>query len=851
MYSNVHPDIDFINFPGSKVECNKVSHSGLSLISNSGFETIFDINDTNPFPKGYVHSWVESHGTPSLNDFQVPLTTPTDQFKNYASMYSWSELREVNGEGITQALPKIKKGDKYRMSFFKKLAREAHEFNDRMDKFLIVLIHCKDYERIHKYPDYNIPILPAASQVIYTENNMLNNQWQEVFKEFIAEDDYDMIWIYPIQSNEISELQGVDFTGLIITPNFIDGNFNCSAEQTISGCNYIPNPNFQLIDPTLPSNGYSAFFYNNVVDWSDTHGTSDVLNAQPPLTSPSSNYVRMIVGGVNISPDGSAPVISGSSEGIAVKTRTLQANKTFLLSFFMRSDIVSNNQIPAAQNVNFKIALVKCQNFPIFTSFAIPPLTNPNQVIYCENFSNLESTPWKQIVVRFTTSEEFNMLRIFPELLQFPPTLSGSAIYFAFPEIIDITNFSIGTPPIPTLGNCTINIGPTIPNCSIANAIFTWNGPNGLSIIPPSSQQISIDASVSSNAGIWNLQMTVPNSQIPLNSCLNSANIPVNVSNSLSVAACQPPFITVASYFEYGVCSPSTPNNSLIIPNSTNNFCYYWECGGFAHFISSVNNGNNQWYVNDILVPSGAFASSPLTGTTNTTNQHELILSTFQSQMFYKVQVQNTTNGFSQLSTATYIFFAPTWGTVNSSGFEHGGWYKANYSNTFSPPNINHGPNAIYSWTLPNTCSPIFYSSSNPSITINFGPNVPQNSGDYLLANLAITNSFCDRIVPVRFYYNANIIRLDSSKVFSQNIEVEKNNIDIFPNPANDVINFVSPLDKIFSIEIRNIFGQIINRINLKSNKRVTLNISHLKPGIYICTFITSKGSQTEKIVIN
>lgn len=582
LYNQVHPNINTSENPGSKVNCEKdPSHENNLFIANNGFVSHSSTNETNPFAMGFVSSWVETHGTPALTDFMIPQTRPAGGYSNYASMYSWGDQGRILGEGIAQVIPSTTSGKTYNLSFFKKLANPDNDHQYSMNRFLIVLMRCSDYNSIHTYPEYSIPTIPSVSQIIYSETNLLNTEWEQVFKSFTVNGNYDMVWIFPIQNPDTGTLLSVDFTGLVITQNFIDGNFECNVPLSITGCNYVPNPTFALIDNTI--SGLGSFFNNNVTNWSDTHGTSDVLTAQPPPVIPVPNYVCMQVG-TQIDPG--LPNTVGS-EGIAAKTPPLTPGNKYSFSFFFSSK--DYLPIPAAQNVNFVIVLIKCQNFPnaFLTGFTAP--TVPNQVIYCEFFNSLNTNPWKQISVNFTANDNYDMIRIFPEQLSAGPTVETSSTYFGYPELIDVTDFTAGSAPITSPGNCNITLGPATGNlnCSVTNAIFTWFGPNGQILSASSNQQSPIiNSSNPANVGTWNLEMSVPNIVLPTgaNSC---ATLQTNIiTSSVNVAYCQGPCTTPSIY-----------------PSQTVHYYYFWEDAGMLGVkLTSSSTFGNQWYEDGNLI---------------------------------------------------------------------------------------------------------------------------------------------------------------------------------------------------------------------------------------------------------
>jgi len=79
-------------------------------------------------------------------------------------------------------------------------------------------------------------------------------------------------------------------------------------------------------------------------------------------------------------------------------------------------------------------------------------------------------------------------------------------------------------------------------------------------------------------------------------------------------------------------------------------------------------------------------------------------------------------------------------------------------------------------------------------------------------------------------------------------LKVQKQEITIFPNPANAIINISSELP-LLSIEVFDIYGRLIySNLNIKENEmKVELN----NEGTYLLKVRTSDGSSVRKIIIN
>jgi hypothetical protein len=228
---------------------------------------------------------------------------------------------------------------------------------------------------------------------------------------------------------------------------------------------------------------------------------------------------------------------------------------------------------------------------------------------------------------------------------------------------------------------------------------------------------------------------------------------PTVLTDQVTVDVCVIPAITTASYFAKNDCiGTNTYINYPIAPSSNNNYCFYWECGGISHIFSNIPNSNNQWYINDVLVTPTTIANNPSLGSVDISTPGELKhgLALGHGGPLFKFQVKNTTYGSQQLSPPTYVYYA---GYVGP-GQEEMGWYKQNYTRTFSTPfNNKVGPNATYTWSVPG-CTIVDTNIFTPEAIITFPSNAPTTG---ITGTLTIANSYCNNgPVQVHFTYNAN-----------------------------------------------------------------------------------------------
>jgi hypothetical protein len=92
--------------------------------------------------------------------------------------------------------------------------------------------------------------------------------------------------------------------------------------------------------------------------------------------------------------------------------------------------------------------------------------------------------------------------------------------------------------------------------------------------------------------------------------------------------------------------------------------------------------------------------------------------------------------------------------------------------------------------------------------------------------------------------YNENGIPVS----VNENI-LKENSLKIFPNPANDYVNFkLLSKTNISFIEIINIQGILVNRQKIVNNQN-TIDVSNLSVGMYIIKIHTDNGYIMKKII--
>lgn len=107
-------------------------------------------------------------------------------------------ILQSRGEGIAVGIPKLTINRSYTLSFFKKIYTDFNWGAPDIDNYYIVLLKCADFNALRVFGEnYNIPTIPANAQIIYQESHANNLDWKNVTQSFTANDEYDVLWIFP------------------------------------------------------------------------------------------------------------------------------------------------------------------------------------------------------------------------------------------------------------------------------------------------------------------------------------------------------------------------------------------------------------------------------------------------------------------------------------------------------------------------------------------------------------------------------------------------------------------------------------------------------------------------------
>jgi hypothetical protein len=308
--------------------------------------------------------------------------------------------------------------------------------------------------------------------------------------------------------------------------NFIRNNiflwdcFDCNGSQaTINPC-WPCNPNL----PGCQGQYLNPFGFCFVPEWENSHGTPQLQNSWlSNITSPVPGSYAAIMW--------SSSTTGGlAGEGLAQQIKRLEGNHKYLLSFYKNFSYCSQAS-PLLEN--FNVVILDCEDYHREVNpgnnwgYQVPPTPSSAQTVYCER--NITTMGWQRNVAIFTASGRGgDIIWIFPRLD--PANVNYTEVWFAYPELIDITNFTAGPSPIVNYPNCNVTIGPGHANCYPSGAVFYWTGPQGqtVPITNPNNQQITVNAATA--YGTWTLHMRIPS----VNVLANNTPTVLATSNSCS-----------------------------------------------------------------------------------------------------------------------------------------------------------------------------------------------------------------------------------------------------------------------------------------------------------------------------
>ena len=321
-----------------------------------------------------------------------------------------------------------------------------------------------------------------------------------------------------------------DKTGTYAKPGrMVNFPVSCDPLPQVS-CNIIRNNDF---DPQTYSD--DPFSTNLLPPWQTASGSCTVYPGAntfpfaPP--APATSYVFGYAGYYD-------SYGQYACESIVQKIPNVIPGHTYVLSFFISHRDYSNNPYIGVDYPldHFNIHLINCDDYnETFTpnSFVYPTVPANSQQIYCQD--NVANHAWKRVFVHFVARQPnplrpLNMLWIWPE--GDPDPAKHSGMFVALPELFDITNYTNQVQQAANPG-CLA----TLPSCGPEGSVFTWTGPAGSTIVPPTPAGTPVTLDVVSNPlniGTWTLTLSVPGAHITTGAC----NTTGSFTTTVEVLAC-------------------------------------------------------------------------------------------------------------------------------------------------------------------------------------------------------------------------------------------------------------------------------------------------------------------------
>jgi len=91
-------------------------------------------------------------------------------------------------------------------------------------------------------------------------------------------------------------------------------------------------------------------------------------------------------------------------------------------------------------------------------------------------------------------------------------------------------------------------------------------------------------------------------------------------------------------------------------------------------------------------------------------------------------------------------------------------------------------------------------------------------------------------------------IRIDVDQIIATDDQIEKTKFDLYPNPANNVINLnFEDISQIESIELSNAVGQVLR--SYVGNSTNQIDVSDLTKGMYVVSMYTDSGKISQTFV--
>jgi PKD repeat protein len=128
---------------------------------------------------------------------------------------------------------------------------------------------------------------------------------------------------------------------------------------------------------------------------------------------------------------------------------------------------------------------------------------------------------------------------------------------------------------------------------------------------------------------------------------------------------------------------------------------------------------------------------------------------------------------------------------------------------------------------------------------------IPNNS-QWKHAEIELPESFLTENFQVRFQFRSgggnnvfvdNVNVIDPAFVSSENLEFENSRVNVFPNPASDLVNFEFYNMDVETLHLFDMTGRIVESISVRRTQ-LTLDISSYNSGMYIYQLIDANGNR-------
>jgi Secretion system C-terminal sorting domain len=101
--------------------------------------------------------------------------------------------------------------------------------------------------------------------------------------------------------------------------------------------------------------------------------------------------------------------------------------------------------------------------------------------------------------------------------------------------------------------------------------------------------------------------------------------------------------------------------------------------------------------------------------------------------------------------------------------------------------------------------------------------------------------------------YGGSVFKNSTGLLSIVNQVIQKNTIQIVPNPASDniTISFTNSQNMDFSVTIKDFLGKVIFSKSFQYANQTTINTDSFAKGVYFLTVVNQEKTQTKKLIIS